>query len=146
MPNKKQNEIPRLSGNRAHEGVIQRRTDEGGGVGGGGSGGEKTRPGPGQHKYWPEEERKGEASIPLLFQLRSLRSQESSDKSSVVGLNVYNYGPYHIIKEVRSVCAVTHVSRDEYSVALILCQFYDSVAIAGIITELGRQSVDACSR
>lgn len=29
---------------------------------------------------------------------------------------------------------VTHITRDEYSVASILCQFYVSVVIAGIIT------------
>lgn len=32
---------------------------------------------------------------------------------------------------------VTHVRRDEYSVAPILCQFYVTVVIAGIITALG---------
>lgn len=44
-----------------------------------------------QYKYWHEEEKKSEALIPLLFQLRSVRSQEALDKSSVVGLSVYNY-------------------------------------------------------
>lgn len=73
-----------MSGSRAHEGVIEqgkRRTERGKGKVKQVSANIGTR----------REEKKSEALIPLLFQLRSVRSQEALDKSNAVGLSVYNY-------------------------------------------------------
>lgn len=79
--------------------------------------------------------------IPLLFQLRDVCSQEASDKSSVVGPATI-MAPYY---KRWTVCVVTRVRRNEYSVAThpvsVLCRAgycrYHQCSC--------RQSVDACS-